>query len=146
MARAIALPGAGQVKVIHPWLAFLLAFVTLGVYYVLWYGIRNSELNDFGTAHQRDGRNPLEVGTFGPIAAITIGGIFIIPPFVSQWRFCRRIARAEQLVGLDRRVRPVIGMLLLIPGYFLLPLEIVYFQTHLNRLWEAAEEAALRGA
>ena len=35
--------GAGTVKVINPWLAFLLAVVTFGIYYIFWYGIRNSE-------------------------------------------------------------------------------------------------------
>ena len=35
-------------------------------------------------------------------------------------------------------IKPLIGILLLIPGYFLLPVEVAYSQGHLNRFWEAA--------
>jgi hypothetical protein len=45
-ARKVAVPGAGQAKIINPWVAFLLALVTLGIYYIFWFGIRNFELND----------------------------------------------------------------------------------------------------
>jgi hypothetical protein len=48
MARKVAVPGAGQAKIINPWVAFLLALVTLGIYYIFWFGIRNLELNDYG--------------------------------------------------------------------------------------------------
>jgi hypothetical protein len=50
VARKVEVRGAGTVKIIQPWIAFLLAIVTLGLYYLFWYGIRNSELNDFGEA------------------------------------------------------------------------------------------------
>ena len=31
MARKVDVPGAGQAKIIKPWVAFLLALVTLGI-------------------------------------------------------------------------------------------------------------------
>ena len=140
MARKLEVQGAGTVKVIHPAIAFLLAIVTLGIYYIFWYGIRNSELNDFGMSAS-PGENQLAVSSFGAIVAITIGGLLIVPPFVSQWRFYKRIARAQELVGLEHPISHVTGILLYTIALFLLPFEVAYAQHHLNRLWE--REAAL---
>jgi len=53
------------------------------------------------------------------------GALLIVPPFVSQWRYYKRIARAQELAGL-----------LYLAALFLLPFEIPYGQHHLNRLWE----------
>ncbi|TMM27321.1 MAG: DUF4234 domain-containing protein [Actinobacteria bacterium] len=151
MARKVDVPGAGQAKIINPWVAFLVALVTLGIYYIFWFGIRNSELNDFGEAFRRE-ENPLRVNVFLAIVANTIGALLIIPPFISQWRFYKRIGRAQELAGLDHRISHVTGFLLYLVAFFLLPFEIPYAQHHLNRLWEhvVAERektaAGMRGA
>ena len=143
MARKLEVQGAGTVKVIHPAVAFLFAIVTLGLYYIFWYGIRNSELNDFGFAAS-PGENQLAVRPFLAILAITIGGLLIIPPFVSQWRFYKRIGRAQELVGLDHRISHVTGILLFTLALFLLPFEVAYAQHHLNRLWEREADREAR--
>lgn len=135
MARKVAVPGAGQAKIINPWVAFLLALVTLGIYYIFWFGIRNLELNDYGESLSAES-NPLRVNVFLAIVANTIGWLLIIPPFVSQWRYYRRIGRAQELAGMDHRISHVTGFLLYIVAFFLLPFEIPYGQHHLNRLWE----------
>jgi len=139
VARKLQVQGAGTVKVIQPAIAFLLAIVTLGVYYIFWYGIRNSELNDFGAAAS-PGENQLAVSSFGAILAMTIGGLLIVPPFISQWRFYKRIGRAQELVGLDHRISHVTGILLFVIALILLPFEVAYAQHHLNRLWEREVE------
>jgi hypothetical protein len=136
MARKVEARGAGTVKVINPWVAFLLAIVTFGIYYIFWYGIRNSELNDFGEAASRGTENELAVSPFIAIVAITIGGLLIVPPFISQWRFYKRIGRAQELVGLEHRISHVTGVLLFALALFFLPFEVAYAQHHLNRLWE----------
>src|SRR6266542_2857798 len=139
MARKLTVQGAGTVKVIQPWVAFLLAIVTVGIYYIFWYGIRNSELNDFGLSLE-GAENPLAVSPFGAIVAITLGGLLIVPPFVSQWRFYKRIGRAQEIVGLEDRISHVTGVLLFLIALFLLPFEVAYGQHHLNRLWEREVE------
>ena len=139
MARKVDVPGAGRAKIINPWVAFLLALVTLGIYYIFWFGIRNSELNDFGESFRGE-ENPLRVNVFLAIVANTIGALLIVPPFVSQWRFYKRIGRAQELAGLDHRISHVTGFLLYIIAFFLLPVEIPYAQHHLNRLWERETE------
>lgn len=144
MARKVQARGAGTVKVINPWLAFLLAIVTFGIYYIFWYGIRNSELNDFGEAASPGNENELAVSPFLAIVAITIGGLLIVPPFISQWRFYKRIGRAQELVGLEQRISHVTGILLFALAFFLLPFEIAYGQHHLNRLWEREAELGVR--
>jgi hypothetical protein len=150
VAQKVEVPGAGQVKIIKPWVAFLLALVTLGIYYIFWFGIRNSELNDFGLSLGGE-KNPLRVSVFLAIVANTIGALLIVPPFVSQWRYYKRIGRAQELAGLDHRISHVTGFLLYLVALFLLPFEIPYAQHHLNRLWEhvAAERekaaAGMRG-
>ena len=144
MARKVQARGAGTVKVINPWVAFLLAIVTLGIYYIFWYGIRNSELNDFGEAASPGNENELAVSPFIAIVAITIGGLLIVPPFVSQWRFYKRIGRGQELVGLEHRISHVTGILLFALALFLLPFEIAYGQHHLNRLWEREVELSAR--
>jgi Domain of unknown function (DUF4234) len=145
VARKLDVPGAGQAKVINPGVAFLLALVTLGLYYIFWFGIRNSELNDYGESFRGD-ENPLQVSVFLAIVANTIGALLIIPPFVSQWRFYKRIGRAQQLAGMENRISHVTGFLLYLVALFLLPFEIPYAQHHLNRLWEhvAAERDKAR--
>ena len=144
MARKVQARGAGTVKVINPWVAFLLAIVTLGIYYIFWYGIRNSELNDFGEAASPGNENELAVSPFIAIVAITIGGLLIVPPFVSQWWFYKRIGRGQELVGLEHRISHVTGILLFALALFLLPFEIPYGQHHLNRLWEREVELSAR--
>jgi hypothetical protein len=135
VARKVDVPGAGRAKIINPWVAFLLALVTLGIYYIFWFGIRNSELNDFGESFRGD-ENPLRVNVFLAIVANTIGALPIVPPFISQWRYYKRIARAQELAGLEHRISHVTGFLLYLVALFLLPFEIPYGQHHLNRLWE----------
>jgi hypothetical protein len=70
---------------------------------IFWFGIRNLELNDYGESLAAE-KNPLHVNAFLAIVANTIGWLLIIPPFVSQWRYYRRIGRAQELAGMDHRI------------------------------------------
>jgi hypothetical protein len=36
VARNVEVRGAGTMKIIQPWIAFLFAIVTLGLYYLFW--------------------------------------------------------------------------------------------------------------
>ena len=124
MAEEVALQ-RGTAKVRRPWGVFLLIIVTLGIYYLVWYYKTNRELASYGF-----GDSPMT-----SVVAITIGGFLIVPPFVSEWRYFRRIAEAQARAGLDHRISHVAGFLLYLVALFLLPFEAVYAQHHLNRLW-----------
>jgi ABC-type transport system involved in cytochrome c biogenesis permease subunit len=139
-----------EIKLRRPWVAFFLAIVTLGIYYLYWYYASNSDLNEYGERLDKES-NPLQVSAGIALLAITVGGLLIVPPFVSQWRFYKRIRKAQELVGIEEKINHVVGFLLFLVALVFLPFEIPYAQRHLNRLWEheASEqeqrELGLRG-
>jgi cytochrome bd-type quinol oxidase subunit 2 len=119
-----------DVKVRRPWGVFFLSLVTVGIYYLVWYFKTNKELRSFG----------IDVSPGIALLAVSLGGILIIPPFVSQWRFYKRIGRAQQNVEMDHRISHVTGFVLYLIALIFLPIEVVYAQHHLNRLWRHLEE------
>jgi uncharacterized protein DUF4234 len=129
VAEAVQVDGA-SVKLRRPWGVFLLIIVTLGIYYLFWYYKTNRELADYGI-----GDSP---GL--SVLAITLGGLLIVPPFVSEWRFFKRIGEAQARAGLEHRISHVTGFLLYLVAVIFLPFEAVYGQHHLNRLWRHLRE------
>ena len=123
----------GQAKLRHPLAVFVLVIVTLGIYYFVWYYKVNRELRDLGRAtreEQRLGRSPVT-----SLLAISIGWLVLVPPFVSSYRTFRRIESAQEVSGTEGRVSPWLGFALFLVGVIALPLEVIYAQSELNRLW-----------
>ena len=85
MAEVISIQGTtATAKIRNPFIAFLLVFVTLGIYYLVWYYKINRELRDLGRAAGQEeqlGRSP-----FTSLMAITFGWLILVPPFVSTYR------------------------------------------------------------
>ena len=135
MARHVSVRGV-DIKLRRPWVAFVLAIVTLGLYYLYWYYVSNGDLNEYGETLEEEGSNPLRVSAGLATLAVSVGGLLIVPPFISQWRFYRRIQRAQELAGIDPKINHVLGFVLFLVALVLLPFEIPYAQGHLNRLWE----------
>jgi hypothetical protein len=72
-----------------------LCVATLGIYACVWYYKVNREMRDFGSA-----RGDQELGRSKPIRsvlAITIGGLLVVPPFISLVRTTGRVADVERL-------------------------------------------------
>jgi hypothetical protein len=134
MADTVDLGDGAQAKLRGPWIAFLLAIVTLGIYYLFWYYWINRELRDYGKRFARP-TNPLGDSPGTSLLAITIGALIIVPPFVSVWHTFGRIKKAEELSGMEGRISEGLGFVLYLIALFLLPFEIVYAQQHLNDLW-----------
>jgi ABC-type transport system involved in cytochrome c biogenesis permease subunit len=134
VARTVDVRGV-QIKLRRPWVSFLLAIVTLGIYYLYWYYVSNRDLNDYGERLEEPS-NPLQVSAGVALLAISLGALLIIPPFVSQWRFYKRIRKAQELANLDPKINHVTGFVLYLVALILLPFEIPYAQAHLNALWE----------
>src|SRR6266446_2105254 len=111
MAETLDILG-GHVKVRSLWGVFLLALVTLGIYYLVWYYKINRELKDCSPGLA--------------VVAISIGGWLIIPPFVSMWRTFKRIRRAEEQAGIEEPISHVLGFVLFLIAVIFLPLEIPY--------------------
>jgi Domain of unknown function (DUF4234) len=102
---------------------FRLSLITFGIYYVVWYYKVNGELRDIAR---------IDVSPGVALLAITLGAFLIIPPFVSMWRFFKRIQRAQEAAGVEQPISHVMGFVLYLVAVFLLPVETWY----LNRLWQ----------
>ena len=150
MARKVDVRGV-EIKLRRPWVGFVLAIVTLGIYYLYWYYVSNGDLNEYGETLEEPS-NPLRVSAGLATLAVSVGWLLVIPPFISQWRFYRRIQKAQELAGIEPKINHVLGFVLFLIALVLLPFEIPYAQGHLNRLWEheAGErekhELGLRGS
>ena len=134
MAEIVRIRGTtSEAKIRHPLAVFGLVFLTLGIYYFVWYYKVNRELRDLGRAtgeEERLGRSP-----FTSLLAITIGWLIIVPPFVSFYRTFQRVETAQELSGTRDRVNVWLGFALYIVGVVLLPVEVIYAQSELNRVW-----------
>ena len=150
MARKVDVRGV-EIKLRRPWVGFVLAIVTLGIYYLYWYYVSNGDLNEYGETLEEPS-NPLRVSAGFATLAVSVGWLLVIPPFISQWRFYRRIQKAQELAGIEPKINHVLGFVLFMVALVLLPFEIPYAQGHLNRLWEheagesEKDELGLRGS
>jgi uncharacterized protein DUF4234 len=118
-----------HVKIRNPFLVFVWSIVTLGIYYVVWYYKVNRELRDAGG---------IDVSPGIALLAITIGWIVLVPPFVSWYRTFARIADAQRAAGASSEANPILGFIFYVIAVFFLPIEVVYAQDELNKLWRAS--------
>jgi hypothetical protein len=141
MAEIVRIQGTtAEAKIRHPLAVFGLVFLTLGIYYFVWYYKVNRELRDLGRAtgkEERLGRSP-----FTSLLAITLGWLIIVPPFVSFYRTFRRVEAAQELSGTRDRVNVWLGFVLYIVGLLVLPVEVIYAQSELNRVWRLDADRA----
>src|SRR3954451_10366951 len=148
MAEVISIRGStATAKIRNPFIAFLLVFVTLGIYYLVWYYKVNRELRDLSRATGREeqlGRSP-----FTSLMAITLGWLILVPPFVSTYRTFKRIQVAQEIDGTaGDPINIRLAFVLYLVGVFTLPVENLYAESELTRLWRttpkvrAAEAAA----
>jgi uncharacterized protein DUF4234 len=116
------------VKIRNPFLVFLWSLVTFGIYYVVWYYKINRELRD---------ASGIDVSPGVALLAVTLGWIVIVPPFVSWYRTFQRIVEAQERAGLTQEASPILGFILFVVAVFLVPVEVVYAQDELNKLWRS---------
>jgi hypothetical protein len=74
------------------------------------------------------------------VLAITIGWIVIVPPFVSWYRTFQRIVEAQRGAGLTGEASPILGFILYVIAFFALPIEVIYAQDELNKVWRRAQQ------
>jgi Domain of unknown function (DUF4234) len=120
--------GTARVKIRNPFGVFVLAIVTLGIYYLVWYYKVNRELRDAAG---------IDVSPIVALLAITVGWLIIVPPFVSWYRTFERIQQAQRQAGLTSEANPILGFILYLIALFVLPVELLYAQDELNKLWRA---------
>ena len=125
MAEQVQVRGA-PVKVRNPFLVFVWSLVTLGIYYVVWYYKINRELRD---------ASGIDVSPIVAVLAVTIGWLVLVPPFVSWYRTFGRIVAAQRAANLTSEASPVLGFILFVLAVFLVPVEVIYAQDELNKIW-----------
>lgn len=118
------------VKRRDPGIAWALSIITLGIYFLFWYYLVNREMSDDFP--------DVEVNPLGAVAAVTIGGLIVVPPFVSIYNTGRRIRVAQRAAGLEPTCRPWVGILL----SFVLGLHVAYYQLKLNSVADELEARA----
>jgi Domain of unknown function (DUF4234) len=137
MAEEIQIAGTGSTaKVRNPLGVVGLSIITLGIYFLFWWYYINREMRDLGQAKGVDlGQNPTN-----SLLALIPGGLIIVPAIVTEWTTCGRIERAQETVGIERRVSgPIIFILLILIG----PVGLWYAQSELNKVWAAQGTGAL---
>jgi drug/metabolite transporter (DMT)-like permease len=114
----------------NPWGVVGFSFLTIGVYFFVWYYKINNELNNYGIQN-----NPANA-----TLAVTVGALIIVPPFVSEYNTADRILQAQEKAESKERIIPVLALLLaIVVGGF----HAAYYQSQLNKVWDAEAE---RGA
>ena len=125
MAEQVQVRGT-PVKVRNPFLVFVWSLVTLGIYYVVWYYKINRELRD---------ASGINVSPIVAVLAVTIGWLVLVPPFVSWYRTFGRIVAAQRAANLTSEASPVLGFILFVLAVFFVPVEVIYAQDELNKIW-----------
>jgi hypothetical protein len=132
MAEEVQIRGTNAVgKLRNPLGVVGLTFVTVGIYFFVWYYKVNKEMAELGRA-----RNTQELGTSPAtsLMAILFGWILLfIPPLVSEYKTCARLNAAERLYGLQGLEAGLLFLLWL----FLGPVGHYIFQSNLNKVLQA---------
>jgi hypothetical protein len=139
MAQEVAIPGAGTTaKIRNPLGVIGLSLITLGIYGIFWWYFINREMADLGrsTGTPELGDNPVL-----SVVAVTIGGLVLIPPFVTFWRTLKRIETAQdRVLGANNLGVLLLFVLGLIPLVNLIVAPTM--QSNLNQVWERGGQAA----
>jgi hypothetical protein len=138
MAEEIRFQGGADVKLRDPWVTWILAIITLGIYALVWWYKINREVRDYSAAAGQ----PLNNSPGVSVLAIFPGGFLIIPPFWTVVTTCGRIRRVRHIVeGAGESPNGLVAVLL----HFVLSLHIVYMAYPLRELWQAARARAGAG-
>jgi Domain of unknown function (DUF4234) len=118
-----------------PLVVALLTFVTLGVYFFVWYYKVNREMSELGQARGTDelGDNP-----GNSLLAVTVGSLIIVPAIVSVYNTYVRTQAAARLTGTE----PLNGWIALGFVVFLGIGFPAYLQSGLNKAWGAQTDRA----
>lgn len=133
MAEELPIAGGPETaKVRNVVLSVVFSFITLGIYYLVWWFKINRELADLGRKH---GRQDLGTSPGVSLLAITLGGLIIVPAILSAIGTYKRVKLAQQLVGVppqDQATGAIYGLLYFFLGF----VSQGYLQNELNKVWQ----------
>jgi len=120
MAHEVDIGRGSTGKLRSFWVGFGLTIVTFGIYAFCWYYFVNDELKDVGA--EKDDQSLAQSSPTTSVVALLVGGLVIVPPFLSVYNYGQRIKRAQRLAGVPReqQINPVAAFLLFFPGSLIL--------------------------
>ena len=126
MAEMVTIDGQ-QVKKRNPLGVLGLSFLTLGVYFFVWYYKINDELR---RAQNDEGISPMR-----SLMAMIFGWLIIVPPFIAMYNTAKHVQGLETRRGVGQTVEPALTVVLMFLFSFG---NGIYIQEHLNRAWGAS--------
>jgi hypothetical protein len=126
MAEMVTIEGQ-QYKKRNPQGVLGLSFVTLGIYFFVWYYKINDEI--------RRSENDETISPTRSLMAMTFGWLIIVPPFIAMYNTAKHVQAMETRLGIQQTLEPALTIALLV--LFSLG-NGVYVQEHLNRGWDSA--------
>jgi ACR3 family arsenite efflux pump ArsB len=126
MAETVTIQGQHYLKR-NPLGVLGLSFITLGVYFFVWYYKINDEL--------RRAQHDQTISPMRSLMAMIFGWLLIVPPFIAMYNTAKHVQGMETRLGVTQTVEPALAIVLM----FLFSLgNGIYIQEHLNRGWDAA--------
>jgi len=126
MAEMVTIDGQ-QVKKRNPLGVLGLSFLTLGVYFFVWYYKINDEL--------RRAESDESISPIRSLMAMTFGWLIIVPPFIAMYNTAKHVQGLETRRGVGQTVEPALTIVLMFLFSFG---NGIYIQEHLNRAWGGA--------
>jgi hypothetical protein len=126
MAEMVTIDGQ-QYKKRNPLGVLGLSFLTLGVYFFVWYYKINDEL--------RRAENDQSISPTRSLMAMVFGWLIIVPPFIAMYNTAKHVQRLETSRGVGQTVEPALTVVLMFLFAFG---NGIYMQEHLNRAWGAS--------
>jgi hypothetical protein len=126
MAEMVTVEGQ-QYKKRDPLGVLGLSFLTLGVYFFVWYYKINDELR---RAENDEGISPTR-----SLMAVTFGWLIIVPPFIAMYNTAKHVQSLETRRGSGQTIEPSLALALMLAVAFA---NGPYVQEHLNRAWGGA--------
>jgi Domain of unknown function (DUF4234) len=103
-----------------------LSFITLGVYFFVWYYKINDEL--------RRAEKDETISPTRSLMAMLFGWLIIVPPFIAMYNTAKHVQNRETRLGVQQTLEPALTIVLM----FLFSIgNTIYIQEHLNRGWDA---------
>ena len=130
MAEMVTIDGQ-QFKKRNPLGVLGLTFLTLGVYFLVWYYKINDEL--------RRAEHGETISPTRSLMAMIFGWLIIVPPFIAMYNTAKHVQALETRRGVGQTVEPALTVVLMLVVGFV---NGIYIQEHLNRAWGASSAAA----
>jgi hypothetical protein len=102
-----------------------LSFITLGIYFFVWYYKINDEVRRF--------ENDQTISPTRSLMAMIFGWLIIVPPFIAMYNTAIHVQAMETRVVVRQTLEPALTIVLM----FVFSIgNTIYIQEHMNRVWD----------